>query len=162
MITGSHAVVDPVAADRGFEIIVQADLAVKNRRTVEAFEARVAGFPEVTELQRMFGAPDYLIWVAIKDWEAYEHFLLHKLMPVLALARGVPLHDEGPQVADAIESLTEAVAAGQAVTLEAGDAAHLPARALAARSPKPRRRLASLVRREHFRARRRRAACTRC
>ena len=85
MITGYHAVIDRVA-DRGFEIIVQADLAAKNRRTVEAFEARVAGFPEVTELQRMFGASDYLIWVAIKDWEAYEHFLLHKLMQVPALA----------------------------------------------------------------------------
>ena len=48
MITGYHAVVDPVAADRGFEIIAQADLAVKNRRTVEAFETRVASFPEVT------------------------------------------------------------------------------------------------------------------
>ena len=61
VITGYHAVVDPVAADRGFEIIAQADLAVKNRRTVEAFETRVASFPEVTELRGMFGVPDSLI-----------------------------------------------------------------------------------------------------
>jgi DNA-binding Lrp family transcriptional regulator len=87
VITGYHAAVDPVAADRGFEIIVHADLAVKNRRTVETFEAQVAAFPEVTELRRMFGAPDYLIWIAVKDREAYAHFLLHKLMEAPALAR---------------------------------------------------------------------------
>lgn len=87
VITGYHAVVDPVAADRGFEIIVTADLAVKDRRTVEAFEAQVTSFPEVTELRRMFGAPDYLIWVAVKDREAYEQFLLHKLMETPSLAR---------------------------------------------------------------------------
>jgi Lrp/AsnC family leucine-responsive transcriptional regulator len=39
---------------------------------MEAFEAGVAAIDEVIECRRMFGDPDYLLWVAVEDLQAYE------------------------------------------------------------------------------------------
>ena len=40
-IAGYHAVIDPAAVGRGFEITVHATLMLRNRETIEAFEAAV-------------------------------------------------------------------------------------------------------------------------
>ena len=38
---------------------------LRNRETIEAFEAAISPLEEVIECQRMFGDPDYLIRVAV-------------------------------------------------------------------------------------------------
>ena len=86
VIAGYHARVDPDATGRGFEVLVNVDLAAPDRATVEQFEARVAGFDEVTEFRRMFGHPDYFLWIAVADLAAYEAFLTTKLMDTPGLA----------------------------------------------------------------------------
>ena len=87
VITGYHARVDPVAAGRGFQVVVFADLAATDRGSVQRFEERVASFDEVVGVRRMFGSPDYLIDVAVADLGGYERFLTSTLMDTPGLAR---------------------------------------------------------------------------
>ncbi|MFJ3957663.1 Lrp/AsnC family transcriptional regulator [Arthrobacter sp. NPDC090010] len=87
VITGYGAMLDPAALGRGFEVIVYADLVAKDLATVEAFEARLAGMPEVLELRRMFGIPDYFIRVGVADLGAYERWLTARLMGDPAISR---------------------------------------------------------------------------
>ena len=100
MIRGYHADIDPAAVGRGFEVTVHVELALKDRVTVEAFEAGIAGFDEVVECRRMFGMPDYVIRVAVADQAAYEA-LLHGQAGRAARprARQLAVHDEDGQVA---------------------------------------------------------------
>jgi len=86
VITGYHARVDPQATESGFEVIVTATLAGNDLASVEGFEAAVSALPEVVELRRMFGKPDYFLRVAVRDALAYEAFLTTKLMTAPALA----------------------------------------------------------------------------
>ncbi len=87
MITGYAATIDLAALGRGFEVLLQAEIASKDLATVEAFEARVAAMDEVVELRRMFGLPDYLIRVQVADSDAYERWLTTRLLGDPAIAR---------------------------------------------------------------------------
>ncbi len=86
-IRGYHAEIDPAALDRGFEVVVHAELMLKDRATVEAFEARIAQMDAVVECRRMFGIPDYVIRVAVADAAAYETFYMTQLSELPGLAR---------------------------------------------------------------------------
>ena len=86
-IRGYHADIDPAKIERAFEVVVHAELLLKDRATVEAFETRIARFDEVVECRRMFGIPDYLIRVAVADPAAYETFYMTKLAELPGLAR---------------------------------------------------------------------------
>lgn len=87
VITGYHADLDPHAVGRGFQVIVHADMMIKDRATIEAFEDRVRGLEEVTECRRMFGFPDYLMRVAVADQDAYEAFYMNQLADLPGVAR---------------------------------------------------------------------------
>ena len=86
-ITGYHAVIDPEAVDRAYQVTVHTTLLLRNRETIEAFEAALAPLEEVVEAQRMFGDPDYLIRVAVADAAAYEQFLINTFADLPGLAR---------------------------------------------------------------------------
>jgi Lrp/AsnC family transcriptional regulator, leucine-responsive regulatory protein len=87
VITGYHAEIDPKAIGRGFQITVHATLIMRNRDAIETFEAAVLELDEVVECRRMYGDPDYLMRVAVKDAEAYEQFLINVLADLPGLAR---------------------------------------------------------------------------
>jgi len=87
VIRGYRAIVDPTALGRGFEIVVHVELSLKDRATVEDFEAQVSAFEEVVECRRMFGIPAYLIRVAVADQDAYERFYMGRLASLPGLAR---------------------------------------------------------------------------
>src|SRR5690242_3796005 len=87
VIRGYHADIDPAAVERGFEVTVHVELTLKDRATVEAFEAGIAAFDEVAECRRMFGLPDYVVRVAVADQHAYEAFYMSKLAELPGLAR---------------------------------------------------------------------------
>jgi DNA-binding Lrp family transcriptional regulator len=90
VITGYRAIVDPAAVGRGFQVLVHVTMEVKDRHdTMEAFEARVAELDEVVECRRMFGDPDYLLWVAAADLDAYEQLYMTKLVGLPGVARTV-------------------------------------------------------------------------
>jgi DNA-binding Lrp family transcriptional regulator len=87
VITGYHAFVDPAALGRGFQVLVHVNMMVKDRATIEAFEAAVVTLDEVLECRRMFGDPDYLLWVAVADVAAYERFYMASLTDLPGVAR---------------------------------------------------------------------------
>jgi len=72
VIRGYRATVDPKNSGRGFEVIVAIDIAVNDGATIDDFETAAAAVPEVTELRRMFGQPDYYLRVQVADPESYE------------------------------------------------------------------------------------------
>ena len=86
-IAGYHAVIDPKAVGRNYQVTVHTTLMLRNRTTIEAFEAALAPLEEVIEAHRMFGDPDYLIRVAVADAEAYERFLINTFADLPGLAR---------------------------------------------------------------------------
>lgn len=79
VISGYHARVDPAKTGRAFEVIVNVDLAAKDRATVARFEEQVAGYPEVVEFRRMFGLPDYFLRIATADLGSFERFVTDRL-----------------------------------------------------------------------------------
>lgn len=87
VITGYHARVDAEAVGRGFEVLVHTIMRINDRETVEAFEAAVTQLDEVRECRRMFGDPDYLLWVAVADAAAYERFYMTGLSVLPGVAR---------------------------------------------------------------------------
>ena len=87
VIRGYHADIDPAAVGRGFDVTAHVDLTLKDRGTVEAFEAGIAAFEEVVECRRMFGLPDYIIRVAVADQAAYEAFYMNRMAELPGLAR---------------------------------------------------------------------------
>src|SRR4051794_40870457 len=86
-IAGYHAVIDPSAVGRGYQVTVHTTLMLRNRETIEGFEAAVLELDVVIECRRMFGDPDYLIHVAVADAEAYERFLINTFADLPGLAR---------------------------------------------------------------------------
>lgn len=87
VITGYHAAVDPSAIGRGFQVLLHVEMAIQNRKTTEAFEAQVAQLDEVIEARRMFGRPDYLLWIAVTDQDAYERLLMDRLVSLPGVGR---------------------------------------------------------------------------
>lgn len=87
VITGYHANVDLAAIGRGFEVLLHVEMALQDRATLEAFEAQITQIDEVTECRRMFGHPDYLLWIATADLDAYERLYMAKLTDLPGVAR---------------------------------------------------------------------------
>lgn len=87
IIRGYAALVDPAALGRAFEVIVTAEVAINNQRNVQDFEEQIALLDEVTECQRLFGRPDYLIRIHVGTAEAYEQFVSEQLMALPGITR---------------------------------------------------------------------------
>jgi Lrp/AsnC family transcriptional regulator, leucine-responsive regulatory protein len=78
----------PVAAlGQGLQVLMHVEMAIQDRATIEAFESAVTQIDEVTECRRMFGHPDYLLWVATSDLDAYEQLYMAKLTSLPGVAR---------------------------------------------------------------------------
>lgn len=86
VIRGYHALIDPTAVGRGFEVILEVALTRFDKATVQNFEAIMTAHDEVTELRRMFGTPDYYAKVAVVDQSAYEVFLTEEVMTIEGIA----------------------------------------------------------------------------
>jgi Lrp/AsnC family leucine-responsive transcriptional regulator len=88
-IRGYRAIVDPEAVQRSFQVLVWIDLVQGTREVIEAFERALLDIPEVVEAQRLFGEPDYLVRVAVRDSEEYERLYTSRLaaMPGVLKAR---------------------------------------------------------------------------
>jgi Lrp/AsnC family leucine-responsive transcriptional regulator len=87
VISGYHASVDMAALGRGFEVLVHVEMAIQDRATLEAFEAEIAKIDEIVQCRRMFGQPDYLLWIATADLGAYERLYMTRLTNLPGVAR---------------------------------------------------------------------------
>ena len=73
-ISGYRAVIDPGAVGLGFEALVFVTLAQVDRATIDEFEVKVAANEHITQAQRLFGDPDYILKVMARDLSAYQQF----------------------------------------------------------------------------------------
>jgi Lrp/AsnC family transcriptional regulator, leucine-responsive regulatory protein len=89
VIRGYRAIVDPEAVQRSFQVLVWVDLVQGTREVIEAFERALLDIPDVVEAQRLFGEPDYLLRVAVRDSEDYERLYTNRLaaLPGVSKAR---------------------------------------------------------------------------
>jgi Lrp/AsnC family leucine-responsive transcriptional regulator len=88
-IRGYRAIIDPEAVQRSFQVLVWVDLVQGTREMIEAFERALLDIPDVVEAQRLFGEPDYLLRVAVRDSEDYERLYTNRLaaLPGVSKAR---------------------------------------------------------------------------
>ena len=87
VIAGYRAVLDPAATGRALEILIDVEITAQDLKTVQEFETTVAGYDEVVEFRRMFGRPDYKLWVAVADHAVFEAFLTGKLIGLPGVLR---------------------------------------------------------------------------
>lgn len=89
VITGYHASLDLDRIGRGFQVLVWVDLQASTTDFIEAFEDAVQDLDDVLEAHRLFGTPDYLLRVAVRDALAYEALYTTKLAALPGIVRAV-------------------------------------------------------------------------
>lgn len=72
VIGGYAALLDRVAIGCGYEPIVWVTLSEVNRDSMLAFETAIEAVPEVVEVLRMMGQPDYMLRVVTSGPESFE------------------------------------------------------------------------------------------
>ena len=86
-ITGYRAVIDPEVVGLGFGALVFVTMEQANRATIPAFDAAVAEIPEVIQALRLYGDPDYLLRVAVRDLPAYQRLWDERLSALPGVRR---------------------------------------------------------------------------
>ncbi len=81
------AVINPAAVGLPLTVFVTISLTSQSRELLSAFEAAVAGVPEVLECHLMTGAADYLLRVAVADVDGLERLHSAKLTRLPGVAR---------------------------------------------------------------------------
>jgi Lrp/AsnC family transcriptional regulator, leucine-responsive regulatory protein len=79
VIVGYRALLDRRLVGRSYEPLVWVTLAVVTRESMDEFEAEVCAIPEVLEVLRMMGQPDYLLRIATRDPESFESLYIDGL-----------------------------------------------------------------------------------
>lgn len=80
-LRGYHAELEPKALGFNVTVFALVGLASQAEPDLQAFEALVAGWPEVRECYMLAGETDFLLKVVAVDWESYERFLTARLTP---------------------------------------------------------------------------------
>lgn len=80
IITGRVTLLDTQKLGLDFEVLANVKLALPSKENLEAFEASVQDWPEVTDCMTVTGAVDYIIHVVTTDMHAYDRFLREKLL----------------------------------------------------------------------------------
>ncbi|MBG6084365.1 Lrp/AsnC family transcriptional regulator [Zhihengliuella flava] len=86
VIAGYQAHINPAAVGQAFEVLVDVDLT-NSTQIVDRFESMMLARPEVLELHRMFGSPDYSVRVAVADLDEFETFLTSTIMDTEGIQR---------------------------------------------------------------------------
>ncbi|WP_068483268.1 Lrp/AsnC family transcriptional regulator [Pseudoclavibacter helvolus] len=72
VIAAYRAQLDPAAVDLAFQAIVFVTMREGDSRILVEFETAVTEIEAVTDAQRLFGQPDYLLRVATKDLDSFR------------------------------------------------------------------------------------------
>ncbi|HBP5039394.1 TPA: Lrp/AsnC family transcriptional regulator [Pseudomonas aeruginosa] len=67
-----RALLAPLALGLNFSALVFVTMREGNQESVAKFEAAVVDIPQVIEAKRLFGDPDYMLNVVVKDLEAFQ------------------------------------------------------------------------------------------
>lgn len=96
VIGGYRATVDPAAVGLGFSAIVFVSLRETTKDAVERFERSLWSVREITQAQRLFGDPDYMLHVVTQDLKAFQRLYdesLSALPSVLKLTSTLVMKD---------------------------------------------------------------------
>ncbi len=89
VITGYQARVAPERVGKGFRVLVWVDLVKSTSDAIDTFERAVLDIDEVAEAHRLYGEPDYLLQVAVRDAETYERLYTSRLAALPGIQRAV-------------------------------------------------------------------------
>jgi Lrp/AsnC family transcriptional regulator, leucine-responsive regulatory protein len=79
VILGYTALIDPKTIDKSYEPLVWVTLKEVTRNSMSEFEIAVDEIPDVIEVLRMMGQPDYLMRITTKDAAAFEQLYFDHL-----------------------------------------------------------------------------------
>ena len=80
-IAGYHANVDPALLGFGVTVFAMVGLHSQAEADLQAFEARVEGWPEVRECHMLNGDIDFILKCVAPDLASFQDFLTQKLTP---------------------------------------------------------------------------------
>ena len=86
-IAGYRAHLDPAALGLGFDSLVFVTMRQADQDTIAAFEHAVADIEHVVQAQRLFGDPDYLLTVVVKDQSAFQELYDEQLAALPGVQR---------------------------------------------------------------------------
>lgn len=72
VISGYRANIDPASVGLTFSAIVFVTLREANKDSVAQFENALWSISEITDAQRLFGDPDYMVHVVTKDLTSFQ------------------------------------------------------------------------------------------
>lgn len=87
VISDYRANIDPASVGLGFSAIVFATLRESTKVGVAAFETALEGIREITDAQRLFGDPDYMVRVVTRDLSAFQHLYDERLSALPSVLR---------------------------------------------------------------------------
>lgn len=93
-ITGYNARIDEAKLGFGFNVFISVRLDRQIDDRLVAFEREIRLCPQIVDCWLMTGSSDYLLRVAVRDLEEFEHFLtgrLTKLPGVASLESSIPI-----------------------------------------------------------------------
>jgi len=70
---------EPGRLGQGFSVLVHIEMADQFPVHDRGFRGRGRTIDAVLECRRMFGQPDYLLWVGVRDLAAYEKLYMSRL-----------------------------------------------------------------------------------
>lgn len=79
IVTGYHARLNPKLLDLHLTVMCYVSLRYHQKEMIETFIREVVLFSEVRQCFHIAGMYDFLLKVIVKDMEAYQHFVSHKL-----------------------------------------------------------------------------------
>ena len=72
VIRGFHAELDFDKLGRSFRALVFVTMETSEHGGITDFEERIAEIPEVVQAQRLFGSPDYQLYIATASMQSYQ------------------------------------------------------------------------------------------
>jgi Lrp/AsnC family leucine-responsive transcriptional regulator len=80
VIRGYRAELEPTKIGLGLKVMVGVSIAVHREEQTQAIQAAFRALPEVVSCSLVSGETDYLLEVVVEDLQAYERFLVGKLL----------------------------------------------------------------------------------
>lgn len=87
IISGYRAQLDPARFGLNFSAIVFVTLREGDRLAVSSFEEALKEIPQIIQAQRLFGDPDYLLYVITRDLQAFQQLYDEKLSGMAGVQR---------------------------------------------------------------------------
>jgi DNA-binding Lrp family transcriptional regulator len=80
VIKGRATLLDREKLGLGFEVYATLKLSLPTKDNLDAFEAAVAGWPEVVQCATVTGEADYVMRIITRDMHAFDEFLREKVL----------------------------------------------------------------------------------